>query len=76
MQKELTIAIDENVYEGLCKIIGRRRISHFIEELVRPYVIVQDLESAYKQMSQDEKRESDALEWAEATIGDITDEAW
>ncbi len=38
-------------------------------------VIPQDLEKAYKEMAQDEKRESEALEWAEATIGGISDEA-
>ncbi len=34
-----------------------------------------DLEAAYQQMAQDEERESLALEWAEATIGDVGDEA-
>lgn len=75
MQKKLTITIDEKVYEGLYMVIGRRRISRFIEDLVRPHVISQDLEVAYKQMAQDEKRESEALEWAEATIGDVSNEA-
>lgn len=75
MQKKLTITIDEEVYEGLHKIIGRGRISGFIEELVRPHVISVDLEEAYKQMAEDEKREAEALEWAEATLGDVADEA-
>jgi len=75
MQKRLTITIDEKVYDGLYKIVGRRRISRFIEELVRPHVIEQDLHIAYKQMAQEEERESEALEWAEATIGDVSDEA-
>jgi predicted CopG family antitoxin len=76
MQKKLTITIDEQVYEGLHAVIGRGRISRFIEDLVRPYVIYQELEAAYKQMAQDEEREAEALEWAEATIGDVSDEAW
>ena len=62
MQKKLTITIDETVYEWLYKVIGHRRISRFIEDLVRPHVISQDLELAYKQMAQDEKREAEALE--------------
>jgi predicted CopG family antitoxin len=74
MQKKLTITIDEKVYEGLHTVIGRCRISRFIEDLVRPHVILQDLEAAYKQMAQDEERESEALEWAEATVGDVSDE--
>ena len=75
MQKKLTITVDEKVYEGLHKIVGRRRISRFIEDLVRPYVLNQDLEAAYQQMAQDELREVEALEWAEATVRDVSDEA-
>ncbi len=74
MQKKLTITIDEEVYEGLYNTIGRRKISRFIEELVRPYVISEGLESAYMKMAQDEQREAEALEWAEGTIGDVGDE--
>jgi len=74
MQKKLTITIDEQVYEGLYAVIGRRRISRFIEDLVRPYVLYQELEAAYRQMAQDEEREAEALEWAEATVGDVSDE--
>ncbi len=33
-----------------------------------------ELELGYKQMAQDEEREAEALEWAEATIGDVADE--
>jgi predicted CopG family antitoxin len=75
VQKKLTITIDEKVYEGLHTVIGRRRISRFIEDLVRPHVIYQELEAAYKQMAQDEEREAEALVWAEATVGDVSDEA-
>mgnify|MGYP001077811266 CR=1 FL=1 len=75
MQKKLTITIDEQVYAGLHSIIGRRRISRFIEDLVRPYVLSPELEAAYTQMAQDEEREAEALEWAEATVGDVGDEA-
>jgi hypothetical protein len=67
MQKKLTITVDERVYAGLYTVIGRRRISQFIESLVRPHVIGKDLETAYKQMAQEEVREAGALEWAEAT---------
>lgn len=74
MQKKLTITLDEEVYKGLHKVVGRRRISHFIEDLVRPHVLVQDLEAAYQQMAQDEERETEALEWAEATVSDVGDE--
>jgi hypothetical protein len=74
MQKKLTITLDERVYNGLHAVVGRRRISQFIESLVRPYVVTKDLEVAYQQMAQDEAREAEALEWAEATVGDVADE--
>lgn len=76
MQKKLTISIDEQVYEGLYEVIGPRRISRFIEDLVRPYVVNTELEAAYEQMAQDEAREAEALDWAEATLGDLSDESW
>ena len=75
MRKKLTITVDEQVYEGLHEVIGRRHISRFIEDLVRPHVLSNDLEAAYMEMSQDEAREAEALEWSEATIGDVADEA-
>lgn len=74
MRKKLTITMDEQVYEGLHAVVGRRRISRFIEELVRPHVLLRDLEAAYMQMAQDEAREVEALQWSEATIGDVSDE--
>lgn len=74
MQKKLTLTIDEEVYEGLREIIGPGKISHFIEELVRPYVTKKDLSAAYKEMAANEQREADALEWAEATVGDVNEE--
>lgn len=38
MQKKLTITIDEEFYEGLRTVIGPRKISRFIQELVRPHM--------------------------------------
>ena len=76
MQKKLTITIDEEVYEGLYQVVGPRRISRFIEDLVRPHVLHPDLEAAYADMARDEEREQAALEWAEAAIGDVDDETW
>ena len=75
MQKKLTITLDERVYEGLHRVVGRRRISRFIESLVRPHVVGEGLEVAYRQMAGEEAREAEAIEWAEDTSGDIADEA-
>jgi predicted CopG family antitoxin len=74
MQKKLTITVDEDVYAGLHKLIGRRKISRFIEDLVRPHVIGADLEAGYAAMAADEARELDAEEWADALSEDSADE--
>ncbi len=71
MQKKLTVTINEEVYDGLHAVIGPRKISRFIEELVRPHVLKKDMYAAYKEMAADQVRESEAIEWAEGTIGDI-----
>ena len=74
MQKKLTITIDQEVYEGLHDVIGPRKISKFVEELVRPHVVRPKLESEYARMAQDIDREEEALEWAEATLRDSAHE--
>ncbi|MBC8419895.1 MAG: addiction module antitoxin [Desulfobacterales bacterium] len=75
MQRKLTVTIDEEVYEGLRDVIGPRKISRFIEDLVRPHVIKKELYAAYEEMAANKVRESEALEWAEATFRDVNDEA-
>ena len=75
MQKKLTITIDEKVYEGLYEVIGRRNISQFIESLLRPHVLLSELEEGYRAMAADEAREAEALLWSEALIGDVANEA-
>jgi hypothetical protein len=72
--EKLTITLDERVYDGLHRVVGRRRISRFLESLARPHVIGRDLEAAYRQMAKEEAREAEAMEWAEATVGDVANE--
>ena len=74
MQKKHTITLDEKVYEGLHAVAGRRRISRFIEDLVRPKVSKRHLETTYKEMAEEERREAEALAWSEATVRDVSDE--
>jgi hypothetical protein len=71
MQKKLTITIDESVYQGLYNNIGEGKISKFIETLIKPYVLNQELEQEYKNIATDEKEEQEAYEWIEGCIGDI-----
>ncbi len=73
MHKKLTITVDEEVYEGLYKVIGRRKISRFLSDLARPHVVDEALDEAYRAMGNDEAREKEAQEWAEALIADVAD---
>jgi predicted CopG family antitoxin len=74
MQKKLTVTIDEEVYNGLRSVVGPRKISRFIEDLVRPHVIKKDIYAAYEMMAADQVREAEALEWSESTFGDVNNE--
>lgn len=74
MQKKLTITMDEAVYDGLYRMVGPRRISQFIEDLVRPHVVLHDLSDAYAQMAADEDRENEAEEGSESLLSDVASE--
>lgn len=65
MQKKLTITIDEMVYNNLYLVIGKGKISKFIENLVKPYVKETNLKLAYQEMNQNIEREREATEWTE-----------
>jgi predicted CopG family antitoxin len=75
MHKKMTITIDEAVYAGLHKVIGRGNISQFLEKLARPYVIKEEsLEAGYRAMAADTVREAEAAEWSNALIMDVAHE--
>ncbi len=74
MQKKLTITVDDEVYTGLHEVIGPRKISRFIQEIVRPHVVRPNYESAYAEMAKDKKREKEALEWVEMIFKDTDHE--
>lgn len=74
MPKKLTIIVDVEVYDGLHCIIGRRRISRFLNDLARPYVVGQDLSAGYARMAADEAREVEAEAWSEGLVRDVTAE--
>ncbi len=74
MTRKLTITIDDEVYEGLYKRVGKRKISRFLESLARPHVLDEEFEAAYRQMADDEVREREAEDWGEALVSDVADE--
>jgi len=70
----MTITLDEAVYEGLYRMVGKRRISQFIETLVRPHVLDTTLDDGYRAMAADQEREAESLEWCNTLIKDMADE--
>ncbi len=75
MHKRMTITLDEAVYDGLYRCVGKRRMSQFIEELLRPHVLGDSLDEGYRAMASDAAREADAMEWCNALNGDMEHEA-
>jgi hypothetical protein len=55
-------------------VIGRRRISRFLNDLAKPHVVGQDLSAGYAAMAADETREANAAAWSHGTLGDVADE--
>ena len=74
MHKKITITLDEAVYEGLWRTIGKRKMSQFIEDLLRPLVLGNSLDDGSKAMAQDHGREAEAIEWANALAKDMANE--
>lgn len=75
MHKRMTITLDEAVYEGLYRRVGKRRMSQFIEDLLRPHVMDTALDDSYRAMAADTQREAEAMEWCDALAGDMADAA-
>jgi hypothetical protein len=74
MRRKLTITLDEEVYDGLHRVVGRRHVSRFLAELARPHVVQDNLEAGYRAMAADEEQEREALEWIEGVIADLANE--
>lgn len=74
MPKQMTITLGEDVYEGLRRTIGKRRMSQFIEDLLHPHVLNTSLDDGYKAMALDSGREAEAAEWCNALSQGINSE--
>jgi hypothetical protein len=70
VRKKLTITLDQNVYDGLHRVVGRGHISRFLTELARPHV----MQKGYEAMAMDEEHEREAMEWIEGRVADVADE--
>ena len=75
MHRRMTITLDEVVYDGLYRTVGKRRMSQFIEDLLRPHVLDTALDEGYRAMAADAEREAEALAWSNALAKDMVSEA-
>jgi hypothetical protein len=74
MQKKLTITVAADVYNGLHRVIGRRRISRFLNDLARPLDVGEDLATGYTAMATDAAREAEADAWTEVLVTDVAND--
>ena len=74
MRKKLTITLEEEVYDGLCRVVGRRHISRFLNEPAKAHVVDEAPEEGYRAMAADEEQEHEAMEWIEVVVADVADE--
>ena len=73
MHRRMTITLDEDVYDGLYRLVGKRRISQFVSDVLRPHVSDQSLDDGYRAMAADAERENEAGEWVAALANDGVD---
>ena len=71
MSKKLTILIDDAVYAGLHRVVGRGSIGKFVEDLARRHVVQKDLSVQYREAAMDAARECEARVWTKGLAGDV-----
>jgi len=75
MQRRMTFTMDEAVYDGLMRVVGRGKVSQFLEALARPHVLDTSLDEGYAAMGRDRNREQEASEWVNGLMGDVANAA-
>jgi hypothetical protein len=79
MLRELTLRVDETLYNTLIPMVEKQTIRNLLAEFVqsrfseRPYTQA-ELEEGYKAMAADEEYEQEALEWCNGLMNGIDDE--
>jgi hypothetical protein len=69
MIRQMTISVEEDVYDALAPLIAQHRLDDYISNLVRSHGGEDSSEEAYKAMAADIEREKEALEWCNASFG-------
>jgi hypothetical protein len=79
MMRELTINVDETLYNTLMPMVEKQTIGNFLTEFVqakfshRTYTQA-ELEAGYKAMASDDEYEREAMEWCNGLMSGIDDE--
>jgi hypothetical protein len=79
MLRELTLNVDESLYNTLLPMVEKQTIGNLLAEFIqtrfphRTYTQA-ELEAGYKAMAADEEYELEAVEWCNGLISGIDDE--
>jgi hypothetical protein len=79
MLRELTISVDETLYNALIPMVEKQTIGNLLAEFVQTRLTQRtytqtELEAGYKAMAADEEYEREAVEWCNGLINGIDDE--
>ncbi|MDR0456128.1 MAG: hypothetical protein LBH20_05545 [Treponema sp.] len=79
MLRELTLSVDESLYDTLMPMVEKQTIGNLLAEFVqarfpRPAYTQAELEAGYQAMAADEEYEREAMEWCNGLMNGIDDE--
>jgi len=77
--RELTLSVDETLYDTLMPMVEKQTIGNLLAEFVQSRFSGQgytqeELEAGYKAMAADEEYEREAMEWCNGLMNGIDDE--
>jgi hypothetical protein len=77
--RELTLSVDETLYDTLMPMVEKQTIGNLLAEFVQSrfsgHTYTQaELEAGYKAMAADEEYEREAMEWCNGLMNGIDDE--
>jgi hypothetical protein len=71
----MTFMLDEIAYDGLMRVVGRGKVSQFLQALARPLVLDASMDDGFRAMRNDTQRQADASESITGLIADSANAA-
>ena len=68
MLKEVTISVEEDIYNELLPLIEQKTLNRFIAHAIRLKVSDEYLNESYKALASDTEREKEALVWCNSLV--------